>query len=301
MGKSVLQDRRIRAIQRKWRTAYWLLALLSSFWHTAGPWQSASSDQQQLTQPKAYGSQPSHVLRPDTWHASTNARIIHAGLQVSAFQHHWADPKPYRRRPKHYLAEPHVETVCAADSILVVSLLYLLLAAPLLAWIATSNQHTLKCLAIASFAYFLAQQQLKHPLQQSSRDQSSSFITAFHSYALPAHQALYAVTCLTWASIDYPAPMWQLLRMIGWLCCYRCSSFIAAKYLADVPGSAVLSSKWFCRLASCCRTVAIILIVTVNAWSGYASAKLIALLLIIAGVEQNPGPTKRAEQSQQGK
>lgn len=303
MGFSVLQNRRTAAIQRKWKYVWMLVALLSGFWLTAGPWMSASSDQKAL--PAVNSAMRQSVSASSVWHPSRNARLTSAGLQVAIFQRHWADPKPYKQHPKHYLAKHYAPPECQAlhaNSLLVLGLLYAVIVGPYLGWIAKSSDHpTLHYLAIASCSYFLAEVLLRHPLQHPNKAQPSTFVDSFNSIALPAHRALFALTCLVWAIASYPAQMWQLQNMLGWLTCYRCITVAAERYLADTSACAWLSNKWFCRLSWCCRTAAMLLIMSMDGWSGYASAELVAMLLVIAGIEQNPGPPKRGQQTQQGR
>ena len=263
---------------------------------------SVSSDQQALP---AANSVINHSLSPSSiWHPSQHARLTGAGLQVAMFRRHWADPKPYKQRPKHYLAKPCASPECQAlhaNSLLVLSLLYALIVGPYLGWIAKSSDHpSLHYLAIASCSYFLAEVLLRHPLQHPDKAQPSTFVDRFNSTALPAHRALYALTCFVWATTSYPAQMWQLQNMLGWLSFYRCITLAAERHLANTAACAWLSNKWFCRLSWCSRTAATLLILSMDGWSGYASAKLIAMLLVIAGIEQNPGPSKRRQQTQQG-
>lgn len=295
-----LRARRLRAIRRKWKYTIMLVALLGVFWLTAGPWLVASSDQQPIAPPIAH-TLPTVII---PWHPSHHARLTHAGMQISAFQHHWADPRVYKRRQKYYLAEPLAQPACtawSANRFLALSLLYVFGAAPALAWIAWSGQHQLQLLAVATCFYFMAEQLLKHPLQPFPRDQPSAFLTTLNRMALPVHRLQYALTCLLWGIINHPAVMGQLQNMLGWLAGYSCITLLAERYLTNVRVSAVLSNKWYCRLSWCCRTAAMLLILSMHSCSEYASAKLIVMLLIIAGIEQNPGPPRKTQQSQQGR
>lgn len=175
-------------------------------------WMSASSDQQAL--PAVDSAIRHSVSASSVWHPSRNARLTSAGLQVAIFQRHWADPKPYKQHPKHYLAKHYAPQECQAlhaNSLPVLGLLNAVIVG--LGWIAKSSDHpTLHYLAIASCSYFLTEVLLRHPLQHPNKAQPSTFVDSFNSIALPAHRALFALTCLVWAIASYPAQMWQLQK-----------------------------------------------------------------------------------------
>jgi len=178
-------------------------------------------------------------------------------------------------------------------------LLYALVAAPALAWLATASEHPiLQCLTMAACVYCMAELLHRHPLQQPSKDQPSSLITLHNSTALRCHRALFLLTCLeaclSWGNAYLDMRCLQAV-ILWWWSCYISTTIVSARSL----------TARMCLCKYLCRTAAVISVVlhawcgNTYAWSEHASRQLIAMLLLIAGIEQNPGPKQK--QTEQGR